>query len=376
MRRYLINKTSALGDIAQSLCVAQYLKAKMGPCTVDWIAEEPGAKLVARHPDVDSVLTISTRRWRSTLWRSATFREFKEALRHLRLHRYDAIFDLQGNFKSGMINLLARAKVKVGFSFAQVRESLNALTTNQRHCCEILPIPLRYLQLVRAHFGDVETFTPRPIYLAVDSEEKELVHTWALDASAHEQFRPILICPFSAWPSKQIDKQELGALVEILSMRFKNSIWVASGSDSEWGLARHIAELSSGKCRALPRLQLPVFQYLMRQCSCLIGLDSLALHLAASADVPTFGIFGPTHPRGYAPSFSTYGAKFSTHFWKACTRYPQGQLRCRSMRKCHGSCLPTLRRGEGLAALCDFIETVNDARVVEPCSRNSISSGG
>lgn len=357
--RYLINKTSALGDIAQSLAVARYLKAKNSECQIDWIVEKPGSMLVERHPDVDRVIQISSRKWRKSLWKSSTRSELKAAIGQLRSQSYDAVFDLQGNFKSGLINCFAKAKSKVGFSTSCLREKCNALTTNLRFTCKRLPIPQRYLELVSAFFGEQPPVTADPVYLKLsDGEKRNVLSLFSDSESLKEDKIPhFLICPFSAWPSKHLGEEQLNLLIQYLANRYKATIWVASGSENERLVAERVCAKQKDRCRLLPSLNLPELQFFMRQSTAVFAMDSLPLHLAISAQIAAFGFFGPSHSRGYSPDQDPAyqnGKRVGGHLQGTCPYDQAFELRCPYMRSCAGPCLKSQTENELLPDVADF----------------------
>ncbi len=362
MARYLINKSSALGDIAQSLAVARYLKQRDETCQIDWIAERSGAPLVERHPDVDRVIPISWRSWRKSLWKGPTLQELLAAIGALRAHRYEAVFDLQGNIKSGLINSLVRAKVKVGFDRSCLREKINAWTTNSRFACTALPMPKRYLELVKAHFKDLSPLVTLPVHLTLTSQEQSQVRALIGHSDLpSEQTRHFLICPFSAWPSKHLGSDQLEMLIDYLVQRFGSKVWLASGSASEAIEAKRIVS-KKAKCRMLPLLSLPQLQHFMRMCAAVFAMDSLPLHLAQSAHVAVFGFFGPSHYRAYSPDQGPgyeLDQQIGGHLQGACPFHHQFLLRCPHMRTCAGPCLKNQAKEEFLPAIAAFADRLD-----------------
>lgn len=114
--RSLVVKMSALGDIIQAFSVLGHLKS-LGP--VDWVVEAKFADLVRAHPLVDRVIPFNTKKPSS--WDIKT----------LRKERYDTVYDLQGNCKSGLFTLLARGKKKIGFTLAHNAEWPNRLALSR-----------------------------------------------------------------------------------------------------------------------------------------------------------------------------------------------------------------------------------------------------
>src|SRR5882724_4710863 len=101
----LIVKTSSLGDIIQAFNVLDDLHNRFPTASIDWAVEASFHSIVAAHPLVRRAIPLAIKR-RRNLW---------GALRALRQDRYDLVFDLQANCKSGLITLLARGGIKVGY---------------------------------------------------------------------------------------------------------------------------------------------------------------------------------------------------------------------------------------------------------------------
>ena len=153
-------------------CLAAYLKNKFPKLQIDWVVEKPFAEMVKAHPQVDNVLTINSKDWRKGLLSVSTWREiaaFKKTLQNL---EYDAVFDLQGNAKSGFVCGLAKAKSKVGFSRAAASEWPNLLFTNKKYTPPAgRNIRLDYLSVVQQHYNDPEEFYDTGVRLAITQHD-------------------------------------------------------------------------------------------------------------------------------------------------------------------------------------------------------------
>ncbi|NGX47150.1 MAG: Lipopolysaccharide heptosyltransferase 1, partial [Chlamydiae bacterium] len=101
MKEFLIVKTSSIGDVIQSFHLIDYLKKRFPKCQIDWVVEKEIAPLLHAHPELDRILEVDTRLWRKNLLKhQKAISSFRKLLRK---KNYDALFDLQGNTKSGFI---------------------------------------------------------------------------------------------------------------------------------------------------------------------------------------------------------------------------------------------------------------------------------
>ncbi len=114
MKKILIIKLSAIGDVVQALPALEAIKSTFPASSVTWVVEEAAAGILEGHPQIDTVLVSGRKSWIRMLGHPRTFREgflkIAAFLRALRATRYDIAIDLQGLFKSGILVGLARCR--------------------------------------------------------------------------------------------------------------------------------------------------------------------------------------------------------------------------------------------------------------------------
>jgi ADP-heptose:LPS heptosyltransferase len=89
-KRFLIIKTSSLGDIVHAFTALNYLKTKFPNALVDWVVEKQFAELVRAHPLVNQTLCIETKKWRKGWLKNETLAEMKAFRYQVRATAYDA----------------------------------------------------------------------------------------------------------------------------------------------------------------------------------------------------------------------------------------------------------------------------------------------
>jgi heptosyltransferase I len=127
--RFLLMKTSSLGDVLHNLAVVSDLQRVFPGAIVDWCVEAPFAEIPAWHHGVRHIIPVSIRRWRKQLFQRDTWAEISLALGALRSERYDAIIDTQGLVRSVLLGRLAHGPV-YGQNWREARESLAGLLVN------------------------------------------------------------------------------------------------------------------------------------------------------------------------------------------------------------------------------------------------------
>jgi heptosyltransferase I len=315
----LIIKTSALGDIAQALPVADYLKERFPRARIDWMVEKPWAELVALHPAVDELQVVDTKRWRKEIWKCRG--EMRDFVRKLRSHPYDMLFDLQGNVKSGLLTAMSNAKEKIGFGRRTVAEWPNLLATERRYDPPAgLSMTRHYLALVQNHFHDTSYFSLKE-----------------LPASQPLRSKKRLVVAFgSRWENKRLKQEELAALLKEIAGKIDLEIVLIWKEEEERlfaeGLEREIS------VKALGNLTLAQLYETIAQAAGLLTVDSAALHLAALAKTPAFALFGPSESALYLPEGPGYDA-LQGH----CPYDLLFEKRCPKLRTCAtGACLKQL----------------------------------
>lgn len=321
--KILIIKTSAFGDIVHTFPAVQFIKQCAPDATLDWVVEKGCAPLVEAHPLVNQVHVIQTKKWRKSLFSSA--QEIKEAIQGIRSSFYDVVFDFQGNTKSGIIMGLAHAKTKVGFGKKTVPEFPNLFFSNLRFDpTPGLNIREDYLALVEGWRGKKGT---------IQQTILKVNENLGLQRAAGKN---ILVCPGSNWSNKQLP---IKPLAQFLNAEEPCKFWILQNSQEEKALAETLQSMLKN-AEVMPSLSLPLLQAWMREMDLVVGMDSLPLHLAAEAGVPTYSFFGPSLAAKYKPLGPLHQAIQGT-----CPYARTFAKRCPLLRTCQtGACLKDLQR--------------------------------
>jgi len=338
----LFVKTSSLGDIAQTLQLADWVKNQIPEAKVHWVVEKPFSSIFEAFPSVDETLLIDTKKWRKNPFSLSTYKELKSFIGLLRGTFYDVLFDLQGNSKSAFITSFARAGNKVGFGWKTAQEFLNPLCTGMRFDPPSYFSPKeRSFYLLTSYFG---------------SNDAAL-----LPASLNLRSPPflplgspaILLFPSSNWQNKTLSTLQLQTfLLEAKEKHPKMECTLFWGTEKEQMWCEEIKEGFS-YCHAASRRYSPAeLLSLMEKSDLILSADSFALHLAAHTQTPLLSFFGPSNGGLYAPS----GEK-SAYFQGACPYGVVFEKRCPHLRTCKtGACLKETSSSELLQKLSSLLK--------------------
>ncbi len=341
--RILIVKTSSLGDIIQAFIILGYLKSLYPNVLIDWAVEASFAPIVSAHPLVFQTIALHIKE-KKDLWKGVKL---------LRKEKYDLIFDLQANCKSGVITWLARGKTKVGYGLQSVREWPNIFATNRRfNVSKEQNIRLFYLGLIEKCFGSPPAPVIDGVRFVIEEGEREKVQKIVEKAP---NFPKIMVCPGSKWVNKQLEIKTLTAFLQKIETFYSASFFLIWGDEVE---KQQCLEVSASLQRGfvIEKLLLPTWQNLMNEMDLIIAIDSSALHLSATTLTPSFSIFGPTSSHIFKPTGERHVA-----FQGTC---PYGRVfikQCPILRSCPtGACIRDLKAEELFQAFqnqCAFLRS-------------------
>lgn len=309
----LIVKLSSLGDIVQSFSALEAIYERFPHAQIDWVVANSFQELVKANPLVNEAIVID----------SSSKTTFFQSIRKLRQKKYQLLFDLQGNSKSALFTFLARAEKKVGFSWKTAREWPNVLATHLRFTIDRNQnIFSFYQELIDRYFDDGKKIIPKGVILKVEEEERKRIDALFFQ----EKRKKILICLGSRWRSKKAPLSTWQKLMEKVLVENDDSFfYFAWGSLEEKKEAVTLCQLFSHHSFLLEKYSLAGLQYLMTKVDLMIGVDSIALHLCATTPTAILSLFGPTHPKVFAPlgehrSFLFGQCPYGVLFDKQCPR--------------------------------------------------------
>lgn len=343
--RFLIVKTSSFGDIIHAFPVINYLKRRFPTSEIDWVVEERCAEVVKSHPDISQVFCINSKKWRKAIIRD--FHEIMDFRKKLQQKKYDAVFDLQGNIKSGLITLLPRSKYKVGYTLRTAPEFPNALFTNQRFSFpKGQNIREDYLSIVdtfcrKKYFTDEliqeqnQIDLTRPVILNIQENMKLQINLILENPILDRAQKTIMVCPGSAWRNKQMTPEALIALLHKLKEHLTCQFIFVWGNFDEEAFCQRLQSEFAENSLSIPRLTLPALQNLMTKVDLIIAMDSLPLHLAGTTSTATYSIFGASLSSKYKP----IGLQHKT-YQGTCPYGQSFEKRCPLLRTCStGACI-------------------------------------
>lgn len=308
--RIALIKLSSLGDVVHALPVAHALRARFPEAVLTWVVERREQAILSGNPDLDHVVPVDTRLWRREFRRptgaQAVIVKVRGLVRRLRAGRFDVALDLQGLWKSGVITILTRAPVRVGFARRWCREAASALFTN-RH----VAVPPDAVHVVDANLallgalGMDRTTVGAPVTpIAVDPVADDAMGRFLGEEGVKPQTPLVAFHPGSGGEGKRWAIEAYRRLGDELTLRLAARAVICWGPGEE-PLARAIAHGMRTAPLIPPPTSIAEMVALLRRATLVVGGDTGPVHIAGALGVPTLGLYGPTQARRNGP----YGSR-------------------------------------------------------------------
>ena len=274
-----------MGDVVHTLPALTDAGRANPTITFDWAVDESFADIPAWHANVGKVFPVALRRGKAGLSTAAGRLEVNAFLKELRGQRYDAIIDLQGEFKSAFVARMARG-TRNGYAGMSAREWGAQLVYRNR-----FTVPKGQHSMARMR----QLMAQALLYSYDESEVDYGIRRELLPVPSLQTERPYVVFIHStSWAAKNWPENYWRALAEQVSAA-GYSIVLAWGSEVERERSETIA-CNIPRAIVLPKLSISEKASIISRATATVGLDTGLSHIAAALDVPSVTLYGATDP--------------------------------------------------------------------------------
>jgi len=300
--KVLVVKLSAFGDIIHALPALDDLLKQPEVSEVHWLVD-------TRYAFVTGVFPPQVKVHRIDLKGSSNWREVRTTLRRLKNERFDAVLDLQGLIKSGLIARLV-GKPVFGVDEKFMREKLNRCFVRpvhfhpgERHVVQ------QSRRIAAALFVPHPERTPdhalpyREPKVALRPEMKQAAMRW-LGQWRLDRRRYAWLHLGGGWATKQLPLNTWEAVANGLE---KSEIIpvLGWGNGREHAVAEQLSVRVGGAVLPETRLDILPLCGVLAQAKAVVGADTGVMHLAAALGAPTVSFWGPSASWRSAPLAGT-----------------------------------------------------------------------
>ncbi len=286
----LIVKLSSIGDVVHAMPAVAALRRAFPAARLTWAVERLAAPLLLGAPGLDEVVVLDTRRWRRQ-WRARdTHRQIADCLAKLRQSPVDVALDFQGLMKSAAVAWYSRARRRIGFATAALREKPGRFAYTEQVAVDrrehVIQTNLRLASALGAPLPETYEFL-------LPSLEAEQARVAAQVAAHGVDGAFALLNPGGGWVTKRWPPADFGRLADWLwaEQGLASVVSYGPGEEPLASAIRAAARIAPVVCFSTT---LREYLALARQATVFIGGDTGPLHLAAAVGTPIVGLYGPT----------------------------------------------------------------------------------
>jgi heptosyltransferase I len=285
--RFLVVRSSSMGDIIHTLPAAACLRDSFPGAQIDWLVDRKWRELLHGNADLNHVIEIDR----------GDFPQMAGCIKQLRASGYTTALDFQGLYRSAILAYLSGAPRRFGFDRDHAREGLAALLYNH-------PVAPQGVHKVDQNISLAEAAGAKAGAVRFPLAACESAEDWATAELAENSVADFFaLSPGGGWTSKCWPAERYGELHRELNRKYG---WrgVVSFGPGERGLAEQVLAAAGDSKPVLLEMNIPQLMAVLRRAKVFVAGDTGPLHLASGLGTPVVGLFGPTDPARNGP----YGA--------------------------------------------------------------------
>lgn len=278
MKRILIVRLTALGDIIHSSVVLEFIKRESASIEIDWLVEKSFSAILDKNPYIRKIYPINLKSLKKDRsWKNIV--NIYSQLKDISKNNYDLIIDLQGLMKSAIVSRIIGNNIH-GFSFQSAKESFASIFYRTKTISDYSENKIwRNMKMVNDSLN-----------LNIFQEDilRKKPHLFFKDKSFSSNGNTIFVVG-SSMPQKNYPKEKFLDLAKNIDGEI-SIIW---GSKVEL----EIAEWLSANCNKIslaPKMNLDQLIYFISTSSIVIGNDTGPTHIAWAVNIPSIILFGLT----------------------------------------------------------------------------------
>lgn len=293
--KILLIKPSSLGDVVMALPALAALRRSFPQARISWLIRPEFAPLIEGHPHLDEIILFE-RKLHGHIWHNpAAGRNLLGLVGRLRQSRFDAVLDLQGLMRSGLLARASGCPRRFGPHWRELAYLFYTTAIPYRpawtHVVDY------YLKIVEAMGAtDLRPEFILPEKPAAAQEARTLLNRYGIAPD-----RYAVVIPGSAQVSKCWPVERFATLVDRLTTEQGLSV-IATGGKSESVMIERIGSLAKRPPINLAgQTSLPVLVEVLRGAKLIVSNDTGPGHIAGALGRPLVMMFSWSNPLRVGP---------------------------------------------------------------------------
>jgi lipopolysaccharide heptosyltransferase I len=294
IKKILIIKPSALGDIIQAMPAVCCLAQSFPDAQIHWFVRPEYAALIENHKCINKIILFDRTELGKWWYKPAAFAELVRLISQLRKEKYDIVFDFQGRFRSAIFAWFSGCKQRIGM--AQTQEITGLFYTRRiaPSSVHLVDFFLDMVCAIGAKRGKIEFgLKPQPQTIA---ETQKILAENHINKDNYAVFVPGATVEAKKWPI-----ENFAALADKVYKKYQCSIAVV-GVEAEQETAEKLQALTDVPVISLAgKTNVRQLIATLAGAKIVVSNDTGPAHIAAALGVPMVLIFGLTNPSRVGP---------------------------------------------------------------------------
>ncbi|MEN8218058.1 MAG: putative lipopolysaccharide heptosyltransferase III [Pseudomonadota bacterium] len=296
----LVTKLRHHGDVLLTSPVFSVLKKHYPHLKLDALVYHETGEMLTLHPAIDHVFTVD-RAWKKRGFFKQVQNELA-LLKKLQAQNYDLLIHLTEHWRGLYLKRLLRVPFAVTQVYAR-RSGRYWRKTFTHH----YPAPLNSRHVVEKNLDALRRLGLYPqtedcglvLFPGAGAEKRidGLMQEYGLILKEFVQLHPT-----SRWFYKTWDAAKTSALIDRLEESGRRVVVTAAPAEQELELVKRVlSNTKSAPVNLSGLLSLKELAALIARARCLVGVDSVPMHIAAAMSTPVVALFGPSNDILWAP---------------------------------------------------------------------------
>lgn len=222
--------------------------------------------------------------------------------RSLQKQRYDLVINLADQWKAAIFAYMTKAPMRLGFEFEKRKESKFWAK------CHNVIIPTTTHGQLHTVEQNLSILTPLNIPLsttvtmAYSDSDEQWIKKLITDKNLSNGY--VVIQPTSRWFFKCWDEDKMATLISLLQQKSYSVVLTSGPEEKELEMIDNILAQCPNKEDVIVlagKTSLPQLAALIDHAKLFIGVDSVAMHIAAALQTPLIALFGPSKLEHWRP---------------------------------------------------------------------------
>lgn len=299
IQRVLVIKLQHLGDVLLSTPVFATLKLQFPHLQIDALIYQETFPILENNSYIDNTHLIN-RNWK----KEGKFVQLQQELnlfKQLKNRKYDLIINLSDRWRGAWLVRVLQPQYSVSLPYSHRRGKfwkrsfthIYRISTLYRHTVE------RNLDSIR-RLGVRPTAGQKKLIYTVSQQAKDKIGVLLTGQGDHKKL--IVIHPTSRWMFKAWNPEGFAKVIDTLSSKGFQVALISGPGEIEVSYAEFILQKTQSQVLNFAgKLSLDECGALISEADCFIGLDSVAMHIAASVNTACVVLFGPTTDKVWFP---------------------------------------------------------------------------